>query len=180
MGSITDFSHKLLKESLNSNDVCLDLTLGNGNDAIFLSNICKFVYGFDIQEIAIENSQKQFIQEGRNNYKLIKDSHENFDMYIEGNFSGVIFNLGYLPGADKEITTNANTVLVTLKKVIKLINNKGIVIIVFYPGHESGKEEVEILGEYLKNLDQNKFDVIKYEFYNYKNNSPFIIKVVKL
>lgn len=50
---------------------------------------------------------------------------------------------------------------------------------VFYPGHKSGLEEANIIGEYLKDLNQKEFDVLKYEFINQVNNPPFLIAIKK-
>lgn len=50
---------------------------------------------------------------------------------------------------------------------------------VFYPGHKSGLEEANIIGEYLKDLNQKEFDVLKYEFINQVNNPHFLIAIKK-
>ena len=73
MQKIIEFAHYLLKEKITSSDICLDMTLGNGNDTLFLLKYAKFVYAFDIQKEALENSYKKLLK--YNNYKLILDSH---------------------------------------------------------------------------------------------------------
>ena len=50
MQKIIEFAHYLLKEKITSSDICLDMTLGNGNDTLFLLKYAKFVYAFDIQK----------------------------------------------------------------------------------------------------------------------------------
>jgi len=173
--SIIEFSHNVLIRNLPKDSIILDMTVGNGKDTLFLVNNFKYVYGFDIQEIAI-NKAKELLKD-YNNYTLICDSHLNFDKYVLSEFSGAIFNLGYLPGGNKEIHTEAEIVLETLKKIFNKISKGGIVVIVFYPGFASGKRESEIVYEFLKNLDQKEFAVVKYEFVNQINNPPWVVAV---
>lgn len=177
MDSVIEFSHKLLISNITKDDITIDMTIGNGNDTLVLVKHSKFVYGFDIQIDAIKNTNN--LLKDYSNYKLICDSHLNFDKYINEEFSAAIFNLGYLPKGNKEIHTDALVVLDTLKKVLKLIKPKGICNIIFYPGHKSGLEESIIICEYLKTLNQKEFDVLKYEFINQINNPPFLISIKK-
>ncbi|MEJ7220935.1 class I SAM-dependent methyltransferase, partial [Staphylococcus gallinarum] len=84
-------------------------TCGNGNDTLFLAqNVPNgFVYGFDIQQLAITNTEQKVAT--FSNVKLIKDSHNNVKQYIKaehiGKIDAAIFNLGYLPKGDKSIVT---------------------------------------------------------------------------
>jgi predicted methyltransferase len=177
MDNVIKFSHHLLKEHLTKDDIAIDMTVGNGNDTLVLVQTAKFVYGFDIQKQACINAKN--LLQGYTNYKIINDSHLSFDQYVQEEIAGVIFNLGYLPGGNKNIHTNASTVLKTLKKVLKLLKTGGICILVFYPGHPSGMEEVKIIGTYLSTLNQKEYDVLKYEFINQINNPPFLIAIKK-
>lgn len=177
MDSVLEFSHSLLRKNINKEDVVIDMTVGNGVDTLYLVGISKYVYGFDIQKEACIKAKK--LLTGHMNYEIINDSHYNFDTYISGEISGAIFNLGYLPGGSKQIHTDAHVVLKTLEKLIYSLKKSGICIIVFYPGHESGLEEAKILGNYLSNLNQKEFDVLKYEFINQINNPPFLIALKK-
>lgn len=175
MESIIEFSHNILLRSLNKDDIILDMTVGNGKDTLFLVKNFKFVYGFDIQEIAIKKT-KELLKEYVN-YLLINDSHLNFDKYVKEEFSGAIFNLGYLPGGSKDIHTESRVVIDTLKKVFTKIKKGGICVIVLYPGFPSGYEEANTITEYLKTLNQQDYSVLKYEFINQINNPPFVLVV---
>lgn len=177
MDSVIDFSHYLLKKHTTKDSITIDMTIGNGNDTLFLAQNTKFVYGFDIQETACIKTRE--LLKDYNNFKLINDSHLFFDKYVLEEFSAVIFNLGYLPGGNKQIHTEARVVLDTLKKVLFKLKVNGICNIVFYPGHVSGKEEVNLLTSYLRELDQKEFDVLKYEFINQINYPPFLISIKK-
>ena len=55
--SILNMVKKICNENITKNDYVVDMTIGNGNDTLFLANISKKVFGFDIQDIAIKNTQ---------------------------------------------------------------------------------------------------------------------------
>ena len=179
MDKILDFSKKQIKERIEECDIAVDATLGRGNDSLFLSSIAKEVYAFDIQDEAINYSKDLFLSNKINNVTIIKDSHENMANYISS-CDIVMFNLGYLPKGDKTITTIPNTSLKAIQEAIRLLNVKGIISIIFYPGCPSGLEEVNLITEYLKELDQKKYDVIEYNFINQINNPPFCVLIERI
>ncbi len=90
-----------------------------------------------------------------------------------------IFNLGYLPGKDHNITTKAETTIKALKKSLKLLDDNGIVLLVIYYGHESGKEEKAALEKFTSKLDQKVYNVMKNSFINQVNNPPLLICIEK-
>lgn len=172
---VIEFVHELIKNKVNSNDLCVDMTIGNGFDTLLLCNISKFVYGFDIQQIAINNTDKLLKENSKSNYKLICDSHEFVDKYINSKIKCAIYNLGYLPSGNKSITTLATSTINSLKKVIDLLDEKGIIALVVYSGHENGSVEAIELEKFVKTLNQKQFNVLKYDFINQINNPPYAI-----
>ena len=56
--SILNMVKKICNENVNKSDIVVDMTVGNGNDTLFLSGISKMVYGFDIQDEAINNTKR--------------------------------------------------------------------------------------------------------------------------
>lgn len=161
--------------------ICIDATLGNGNDSLkILTNMENgFLYAFDIQDIAIENSKKLLEKNGFNNFSLIKDSHENLKNYVNKEVEFVIFNLGYLPRADKNIVTKPNSTISAISSALDILSNSGVVAVVSYLGHVGSLEERNSLNEYLKNLDQHKYLVEKREFFNQENNPPIVYLIKK-
>ena len=158
--------------------IAVDATVGKGKDSLKLLEAVGdegFLYGFDLQEEAIEAANK--ILKDYKNYKLFLDSHENIDKIEK--FDLVIYNLGYLPGSDKKITTLKDSTIVSLKKATEKISEGGIIIVVSYLGHENSLEERLGVDEFLKDLDQKKFKVEKREFYNQKNNPPIVYLIEK-
>lgn len=172
---ILDFSKMMIDQYQDINKVAIDMTLGRGNDSLYLQDKFKKVYAFDIQLEAIENAKQRL---DLNKVEIIYDNHQNVDLYVEENVKLVIYNLGFLINGDQSISTNHSSTINSLNKVISLVEKKGLVIIVVYPGHENGKKESLYLDEYIKNLNPSDFVISKYLMIN-MNNSPYIICIHK-
>ncbi len=178
--NVTIMTKMMLPMVINKGDTCVDATTGNGHDTKFLSDLVGsdgMVYGFDVQAQAIEMTREQL--EDRANYKLICDGHQNMEKYIDVPVDFVIFNLGYLPKADKTITTLKETTLQAIEASLRLLKTHGILWVVVYPGHEEGAEESDALNVYLKTLNQKDYSVMKSSFINQKNNPPYIMVIEK-
>ncbi|MGN9164119.1 class I SAM-dependent methyltransferase [Tissierellaceae bacterium HCP3S3_D8] len=174
--------HNLMKEHLKSGDVVLDCTMGNGKDTLLMAELVGplgKVYGFDIQDIAIENTKDLLKELDYNNTILIKESHEFIDRYIDEALDFIVYNLGYLPGGDKNIKTKVSTTISSIKKALKMLKPNGILCIVSYIGHDGGMEENIGISELLSELDQKTFNVLKFRFINQKNNPPILYVVEK-
>ncbi len=174
--------YQIIDEIL-SNDfegkIAIDATLGNGNDTLkLLKAVGKtgFVYGFDIQELAIKNT-KNLIGEKFQNYRLFSESHENINKIKSADL--IIYNLGYMPGSSKEITTLASSTEVSLKKATEILNEGGVIIVVSYLGHENSLKERETVDSFIRNLNQKEFKVEKREFINQVNNPPIVYLIEK-
>lgn len=173
-------SHYLIENRVENNIRACDMTAGNGKDSKFIldNKNPKILYAFDIQKLSQERCKKLIGQ--RKNFKFILDDHKNIEKYIEEKIDLFIYNLGFLPKGDKSITTNYKSVIESLKSCLNLLNENGLILITFYPGHDEGKNEEKYVGEFLKNLDQKTFQVIKYNFYNQINTPPFLVSIRKV
>ncbi|WP_249323389.1 tRNA (mnm(5)s(2)U34)-methyltransferase [Wansuia hejianensis] len=163
--------------------IALDCTIGNGNDTLLLRKSVGDsgkVYGFDIQEIAIKNTSKLLYKHKLDNRViLINDSHEHIDKYISEQLDIIIYNLGYLPKGDKSIKTKPKSTLESIYKSLQLLKENGIILITSYIGHEGGLLEKQALENFLLQLDQTRFNVLKHEFINQKNNPPILYIIEK-
>ncbi len=174
MVNVVELSHKILME-FDSPNIAIDMTAGNGYDSLFLAQIAKKVFAFDIQDEAIKNTLKLLEENNILNVTVIKESHDLFDIFIDQAVDLVIYNLGYLPSGNRDIKTNANIVINSLKKVLKKLSFKGIIVLVVYL-HDL--EESNKLTDFVSKLDSS-FDVMKYEVLN-KDSSPYILKIQKI
>ena len=158
---LTEFNHTVIRKGLQSGELAIDATIGNGHDTIFLAGVTRpsgKVYGFDIQADALAKTQ-QFLEVENlaDNVTLHKAGHENMDRHLppeaRDNVTAIIFNLGYLPGGDKSCITRKES---TLKALHLAFNNYlrpgGILSILCYPGHPGGDEESKAVEHWLSTL----------------------------
>ncbi|MBB6630153.1 tRNA (mnm(5)s(2)U34)-methyltransferase [Clostridium algidicarnis] len=171
---ISVLSHNIIRDNIKNFDIAIDATLGNGKDTDFLSKYFKKVYSFEIQHIAIENYKNKEMQ----NVNLIEESHEFIDNTIKSSVDCIIYNLGYLPGGDKNITTNCKSTLISIKKGLELLKSQGIMAISMYSGHEEGKKEKEEILKYASSLDKLIYGSMLHETLN-RNNAPSLLIIEK-
>lgn len=158
-------------------NICVDMTCGNGNDSKFiLENLSpKKLYAFDIQEKARESTFYTLKDLNLSNFTFILDNHKHVKKYIEDKVDFAIYNLGYLPSGDKNITTLAKDVLSSLNELMTMLNKNAKIIVTFYPGHDSGKLEADIILDFFESLPQKDYVITKFDFINQKNNPPFVV-----
>lgn len=181
---ITNLVHTLLSHKLKAGDTVLDGTMGNGHDTVFLAEAVGSlgrVYAFDLQEIALNNTESTLRKKGiyNENTILIQDSHASIDKYIDEPISCGMFNLGYLPGGDHSIITEGNTTTEAITKALKLLKPNGIISIVIYYGHKGGEAEKEKVLNYLAKLSSSEFTVLQCNYINFEKCPPIIVLIEK-
>ena len=168
---------------LREGDVCADFTMGNGHDTEFLSKAVGAagrVYAFDVQPQALESTAAHMRETGcPENYTLILDSHSNAKNYIKEPLRAGMFNLGWLPGSDRKVTTRRESTLKAVNAAIELLAPDGIILVAVYPGHEEGTLEGEMLDNELSCLDRRKICVSKFRIINSPTSPYFFIIEIK-
>ena len=176
--NIVKLGHEILDKYLNEESICVDMTLGNGNDTLYLLSKAKFVYAFDIQEKGIISS-KELLDKNNissNKYNLILDDHQNILNHISNQLIDIaIFNLGYLPNSDKTIKTNYISTINALNNLLTIMNKNSIILLTIYK-HEEGLLEYQKITELLNNFDMKKYNIMRFEHVN-KPLSPSIILI---
>jgi len=167
---------------IEEDDICLDMTLGKGNDFIKILDRLEtgHAYGFDIQDLAIEKTRLRLEDYDPASYSLIKDSHHKILDYVHDQVDFAIYNLGYLPSGDKTIITRPDTTIESLKSLLSILSPKGLIVLSFYLGHEGGFEEYEKTLAYLEDLDQKKYSVLNFRYINQINNPPQVVVIERL
>lgn len=164
--SLTEIAHQLLTETLLPGDWVIDATLGNGHDTLFLAECvgkAGRVFGFDIQPQAIQNTRQRLLEQGVTaGVSLFLAGHEHMLAYLPRQASGmikaVVFNLGYLPGADKSLITRSETTHSAMTAATELLAKQGLISVMAYPGHPGGDAEAEMLAQWCANLDTHTFE----------------------
>ena len=85
-----------------------------------------------------------------------------------------MFNLGYLPGSDKTVTTMRETTLPAIEAAIDLMDRDAIILVAVYPGHAEGEAEGKMICEYLASLSRYKVCATRINILN-SPTSPFFI-----
>lgn len=155
----TETFKMIAKDLLKPGELAVDATMGDGNDTKFLAGLGCEVLSFDIQEEALVKTKK--LLAGNENVKLILDSHENIEKYLNGRkIKFATFNTGYLPDGDHSITTKGNSTVKALDVCINNLEKDGVISLIIYQGHDNGEEKKHI-EKYLNEKDN--VEIIKIE-----------------
>lgn len=184
---ILPFARTLLEKAVGAGDIVVDATAGNGLDTLFLAKLTGdrgHVYAFDIQEEAIAGTLRRLQSEKLDSRcTLFQTGHENLKAMIPeskyGKVTAAVFNLGYLPGGNKTITTRANTTISAIEQLLEILAPEGIIVLVIYHGHPEGADEKDSLLHYVSTLPQEQAHVLQYSFINQVNHPPFIVAIEK-
>ncbi len=177
-------AQQLLIDKVNRAKFLVDTTAGNGKDTLFLaqkSPIDAMVWSFDVQQTAILKTKELLSKYSLDDkVKLIIDSHANIDQHINGKLDVAMFNLGYLPNAQHKITTQCQSTITALQKILGLLSTGGVISIIAYSGHQEGYLESKAVEELLTSLPSNIFTVGCWSMINHSNNPPILYIVEKM
>nr|WP_306267668.1 class I SAM-dependent methyltransferase [Pararhizobium sp. IMCC3301] len=179
MWRATEMAHLMLRQILQPGDVVVDATVGNGHDTLFLADEVGptgRVFGFDVQESALQHAADRL--GARPEVTLLHAGHETLAKCLadcdEPSVAAVVFNLGYLPGADKTIMTRSETTLAALQQALALLKRGGAVTMVLYPGHTGGGQEAVDLFDFAQAL-AGDFSVSHYQRLNALGVAPELL-----
>lgn len=180
---ITTLIHSVVRSYVTEGDICIDATAGRGNDTLFLCELTGKkgeVMAFDIQPEALDATAK-LLAEHECMAELVLDSHENMLDYMGKNCAAcIMFNFGYLPGADHETATKPQSSIAAIGAGLEILQKGGIMTLCLYSGGDSGFAEKEAILKFLKELDSRAYLVITGEYYNRPNHPPMPILIQKL
>ncbi|GAB5411935.1 MAG: class I SAM-dependent methyltransferase [Chlamydiales bacterium] len=151
-------AHDFWKKILTAGDCAIDATCGNGHDSLFIAELIGpegELHCIDVQEAAIECTRtelKYFIDITR--FHL--GSHVTLPSVSP---KLIVYNLGYLPGADKSLTTMTDTTLKSVQNALEIIQPGGLISITCYPGHPEGKIEQEALFQFVSEISNINYIV---------------------
>lgn len=181
-----EFSHYLLARQIDEGDFVIDATCGNGQDTGFLARLVgEFgkVLALDIQEDAIEATEMELEKRGlKEQVEIRQADHSNLLSLINTEKmrpKAIVFNLGYLPGGDKSVVTEAVNTLPALEDSLELLGNNGVLVVTAYPGHEEGLKERQEIETWAEKLDYKAFIVGHYRFINQEKNPPEVFVIQK-
>ena len=112
--------------------------------------------------------------------QLIHAGHQHLARHVKQPIAAAIFNMGYLPRGNHNITTQAETSITALQAALALLQPRGILIAVLYHGHEQGKPETAAILSFAQALPQTQYRALRYEFINQQNCPPIVLAIEKL
>ena len=173
---------EVLENVIRPGDTVVDATMGNGHDTLKLAGWVGekgHVVAFDVQQQAVDNTRSRLAEAGvMERVTLHCVGHEHMAEYIHEPVRAVAFNLGWLPGGDKTVTTHWETTLQALNAALELLAPMGVCTVCAYPGHEAGDHERNELIEYLAKLPPQRYNVLRQTFINAGPGAPecFVIQ----
>ncbi len=178
--NVLEVARQVIRERVGSGETVVDATMGNGNDTLFLAQLVGVhgrVIAYDIQPEAVLRTRERLEREGVSGWVDLRlASHEQIGAIPE-QVGAIMFNLGYLPGGNKAVTTQAESTCRAIEAGLSILRPGGVMTIVVYWGHPAGQMEKEAVESFCESLDQTRFLVLKYQYLNQQNQAPFLLAV---
>ena len=169
-------AREVILRAVEPGDTAVDATMGNGHDTQMLCETVGpegRVWAFDVQAQAVEETRKRLREQGLDGRaELILSGHEHMAEYVKGPVKAVMFNLGWLPGGDHEVTTRWETTRTAVESALDLLSPMGVLVICAYPGHAEGEREKQELTAFLGGLDNRRYNVLHQRFLNAGLGAP--------
>ena len=175
-------AREVILRAVEPGDTVVDATMGNGHDTQMLCETVGpegRVWAFDVQAKAVEETRNRLRAQGLDGRaELILSGHEHMAEYVKGPVKAVMFNLGWLPGGDHEVTTRWETTRTAVESALDLLAPMGVLVICAYPGHAEGEREKQELTAFLGGLDNRRYNVLHQRFLNAGPGAPecFVIQ----
>lgn len=165
-----------MRRFLRPGDRVVDATMGNGHDTLTLCQLVGeegHVYAFDVQAQAVESTRQRLKEAGmEQRATLFHMGHEHMAEQVEGPVQAVMFNLGWLPGGYKTVTTRWPTTRQAVESALSLLMPGGVCVICVYPGHAAGDEERQNLQALLSALRPQQYNALAHRFLNAGPGAP--------
>ncbi|MFC5528659.1 class I SAM-dependent methyltransferase [Cohnella yongneupensis] len=188
--SVLSQAQRYVSDRARVGEPVIDATAGNGVDTLFLARLVGSngkVFAFDVQAAALERTRARLSVAASAGDRiapaeLLLAGHEEMSALIppeyHGRIAAVMFNLGYLPGAEKKLVTQPDTTLIALVAALLMLRSGGVLTIVIYPGHEGGDAEAEAVEHWAETIPPSIGQCVMYRFPQ-KIQSPYLIAIVK-
>ena len=137
------------------------------------------VLGFDIQPEAIASTRARLETQGLA-AELFCDSHANLLHHVRpGTADIVMFNFGWLPGADHRVFSTADSSIPALEAALTALRPGGVLSAILYSGRVIGTGEKQSILGWLRALPLEKYTVLVCDFANWADTAPLPCLVLK-
>lgn len=166
--------------------LAIDATCGNGGDTAFLCGLAAaaggHVLAMDKQPDACGRTRARLAEAGFDPalYDIVCDDHAHLARYAApGTADAVMFNFGWLPGADHAVHTDEASSLSALAAALDLLRPGGVLSAVLYSGKVIGDTEKQAVRRWLAGLPLTRYTVLTCDFANWADTAPLPCLVVK-
>ena len=177
------WAKELIEDALSPGAVAIDATMGNGHDTSWLCELVGEsgkVYAFDVQQEAVERTAERLEKaEMRERATLFCAGHERMLEFVPEPADAILFNLGWLPGAEHGVTTRTDTTIKAVDAALQLLKEEAVMTVCIYPGHEEGTRELHALLEWASQLDDKRYDAVMKHYINQPNDPPQMLAIRK-
>ena len=175
------WASELVETALREGARAVDATMGNGHDTRWLCGLVGEsgrVYAFDVQPEAVRRTRALLEAEGLSGRAtLFCRGHEHMAELVPEPVDAVMFNLGWLPGAEHGVTTRVETTLAAVDAALSILAPEGLLTVCVYPGHDEGARELAALEAWAARLDPKRYDAMTKHYMNQPNDPPRLIAV---
>ncbi len=195
LDDLLGLSRRALCSALSSGEagaplLAVDATAGNGHDTLFLARLVGArgrVWAFDVQQAALAAARERVLHAGGDalaeRVTFVRQGHENLARVLpesaRGGIRGALFNLGFLPGSDKRVTTSAATSVRALADLAECMAPGGVVSVHCYAGHAGGREETDAVTAFCSALPWPRWRAGRYEMANRTRNREVLFLLEK-
>lgn len=177
-------THQFLQHLLQPGGFFVDATCGNGGDTEFLCRLAGEqgrVLALDLQQQAVENTNNRLQKAGLSHIgKAIQLDHAMLHTLVEPmSVDGIVFNFGYLPGADHALFTTPKSSLPAVTAALQALRPGGVLAACLYSGGPNGTEEKDTLLAFFRGLPIQQYNVLICEFGNWASTAPLPCFVMK-
>lgn len=168
-----DLAHQIWKDLLIPGKLAVDATCGNGRDTLVLAETGADVVACDLQPEAIANTQQRLSAHPQ--VTFVQRCHTELQPIIgKRPITVLVYNLGYLPGGDKSLTTRVTTTLKSVTSLLPHIEPGGVISITCYPGHAEGAREESAILAWAKTVSPQQWSCCHHRWLN-RHQSPSLL-----
>ncbi|WP_418667899.1 GNAT family N-acetyltransferase [Allofournierella sp.] len=177
-------THAFLERTLALGGFFVDATCGNGNDTEFLCRLAGpggRVLALDVQQKAVDATNARLAAAGLAEVgRAVRADHARLGQLVHrGSADCVVFNFGYLPGADHALFTVPQSSLPAVEAALEALKPGGVLAACLYSGGPNGSGEKRALLEYFRGLPPAGYTLLVCEFANWAPTAPLPCFVLK-
>ncbi len=182
--SAVQLCHEFLAARLAPGGLYVDATCGNGHDTQFLCSLAGpsgHVLGLDIQPQAVENTNARLAAAGYGSVgrAVLHDHARLAELVAPGTADCVLFNFGWLPGAEHDVHSTAEGSVPALRAALDALRPGGVLAAVLYSGKVIGDAEKQAALAFFRALPLTKYTVLVCDFANWADTAPLPCFVIK-